>query len=200
MVRKAVVRRSGHFPARTALAGAAKVSWLRKSRISRGEGLPGRNFGALILVPAALLMLSACGQADVQACEQFIKSGLKAPSTYKQISLKTYDEQLSLPEFLQRTGQKNLHPVIQRGLELQAEDGLGLRTIVIESEAANGYGVPIRSTDICAFKLVGGKVEDKRALDMHVSSAENRRSSAQLREAGYLPASQEDGGAFPCCV
>lgn len=154
---------------------------------------------AIIAGVVPVLLLAGCGRADIAACEDFVKEGLKAPSTYKRISVNTYDEPVSLPEFIKKTGQENAHPVTKQLLALQAERGLALRTVAIVSEAHNSYGVPLRTTEICAFKLVGGKLEGKSSIASSVARAKLRRSSNMMAEAGLLP-KREQQGPYPCCL
>jgi hypothetical protein len=85
---------------------------------------------------ALTVVLSGCsmagGQPEVTACEEFIKSALRSPSTFKSVSSKSSDS--------------------------KSGDGKGVREIFIEYDAANAFGTPIRGSQICTFDLVDGKV------------------------------------------
>ncbi|WP_037462616.1 hypothetical protein [Sphingobium herbicidovorans] len=93
---------------------------------------------------AVLAMLWAVGSCSmpeneaVKACEDFILTKLRSPSTYKRIeasgSLVPFDK----PETF---------------------------TAVVEYDAANAYGTPIRDRQVCVFGLKDGKPDTSRYYD-----------------------------------
>lgn len=129
--------------------------------------------------PIAALALAGCGQPDVDGCEQFIKSGLQAPATYNRVSIQTSDRPSSADE-IRKLG----------GVALGTGEYMhyGLRSVAIQYDAANAYGTPIRSSEVCLFPLSDGKLRgDARSLASTVEMHENARSFRGLAAAGAIP-------------
>jgi hypothetical protein len=78
-----------------------------------------------------LLMLSGCNSVQkqaVQACEVFIREGLRSPSTY------------------QRASVDDLGPAFEH-------EGRRVKMITVEYDAANAYGTPVRGSQQCVFEV-----------------------------------------------
>jgi hypothetical protein len=114
----------------------------------------------LILITA--IFLSGCNTAEdsaVRACETFIKERLRSPSTYKKIS----DDGLG-PSF--------------------KSDGRDVKMVVIEYDAANAYGTPIRGTQQCLFEVdKSGKFLDQ-----------------DLEHAATMASIGAESEYAPCCI
>lgn len=95
----------------------------------------------------------------VRACETFIKERLRSPSTYKKVS----DDGLG-PSF--------------------KIDGRYVKMIVIEYDAANAYGTPMRGNQQCLFEVdKNGKFLDE-----------------DLEHAAKMASIGADSEYAPCCI
>ena len=134
---------------------------------------------------AAILLLCSCGARDVQACEDFIRDGLRSPSTYKRMSLVSDDKQLNEEEF------RELTKLPRYGTYTPHQ----LREVLIEYEAANAYGTPVRGTEICAFVLTDGELPSKAAMKADLALAKSARTLRDLQIAG-APSQAK----YSCCL
>jgi hypothetical protein len=85
-----------------------------------------RFLGILLLVTVA--GCNPAQNAAVGACETFIKERLRSPSTYKQINAD------------------------YSGAPFKSE-GRDVRMVIIEYDAANAFGTPIRGSQQCVFEI-----------------------------------------------
>jgi hypothetical protein len=123
----------------------------------------------------AAAFLSGCQQTDEAACEAFVQTRLKAPSTYQRVSVDGHDEQLDWPEYRQRFPEA-------LPIEKAAVDAghMGSRDLALTYEAQNALGVPLRSTEICRFQLFKGKLTNP---DTAVTYARSRAVAAMMADA-----------------
>lgn len=132
------------------------------------------------------LALAGCDKPDVKACETFIKSGLKAPSTYRRVSV---TERLqSFPNwtaFRSETGSERKTLLEMMGQKEPSHPTI--RIVAIEYDAANAFGVALRSGEVCAFE----EGQNEQTRDMVLSSAQRRRDYAAKPPAGLK---------YPCCL
>ena len=110
----------------------------------------------------AAMLLAGCNKAEndaVRACETFIKERLRSPSTYKKIS----DDGVG-PAF--------------------KHDGRNIKMVLIEYDAANAYGTPIRGSQQCVFEVdKAGNYLDK-----------------DLEHAAKMSSIGADSEYAPCCL
>jgi hypothetical protein len=138
-----------------------------------------RFFLALVILgwsPAC----SAFGEAEeVRACETFIQERLRSPATYQRAEVTVgTDEAISEQAFNQAyVGERpdELGKILQEQVKGHA---LAIRRVFIRYDAANAYGTPIRSLEMCEFLVRDGALEGKGMLESRAKSA---ASSAQLR-------------------
>lgn len=128
-----------------------------RARVKRLDSWPmgEEPMRTIILVAAMCTLLSACNPFEdkmTSACEEAIKQRLAAPATYKRISVSSQVEPISRADL-----EHSLLDVSKerRNLELMRFDE-GSRipkrhTRIIVSDAANGFGVPIRATSACTY-------------------------------------------------
>lgn len=166
--------------------------------------MPHSRFGVLALV----ISLAACSKPDVEACESYIKDGLKAPSTYRQLKVTSVDvspidadtliKEVGLPKLSKKADA--FDRLRRTALEVDLKQpGLGLRRMAIDYEAENGFGTPLRETAICAFVLTDGKLPVADSLTVLVGRANHDRLRASLHELSpKVPAPPER--RYPCCV
>jgi nuclear transport factor 2 (NTF2) superfamily protein len=112
-----------------------------------------------------------------------VKSGLKAPSTFRAIQVIKRDERVTWEQHLREEPNDRNVEIFKRAYEL----GKFRRIVTLEYEASNAFGVPIRSTENCAFDLRDGNVADRTSLENSVKIAEVQRDFRQLNAAGALP-------------
>jgi hypothetical protein len=154
-----------------------------------------------------MVLLAGCGahpqaQPDINACETFIKSELQSPSTYNRLSVASTDRQTSAEEMLDLYSEDSVRDLQKTLLEIEEREGLALRQVQIEYEAANSYGVPVRAYEICVFKLVGGSLEEADRLEANARMAKLRRAVRQYDELGLMKAapSGRGGAKYACCL
>ncbi|MEA3033983.1 MAG: hypothetical protein QOH86_1999 [Sphingomonadales bacterium] len=154
--------------------------------------------------PLAALVLAGCGggEPEIAACEQFTKSGLRSPATYRRAEVKTVDEKVTPEELLSRRGDRPDDPARQLFLDAYKGDNLGVRNVIISYDADNAYGTPIRGQQICMFQLRNGQLtDDEKALQSRVKSAEADRDFRALARSGGLPNQGPlDVPDKPCCL
>lgn len=155
---------------------------------------------ALRWLPISLLLLTGCQRAEVRACQDFIKDGLKSPSSYKLVSSDVRDEKLTESNFLAETGQKP-SDIDRRSLRYGDSE---LRLISISYDAQNSYGTALRSTEICAFRFHGDQQPSTEVLKSRLLFAESTRSFRQLARSGAISsvpaATVPSEPLYPCCM
>ena len=153
-------------------------------------------------VPLAALVVAGCGQPEIKACEQYAKSGLRSPATYRRAGVRTIDERVTAEEFLTRRGDNPKDHA--RGLFLEGlrRSNTGIRNIVISYDADNAFGTPIRGEQICMFQLRDGKlVDDEKEIQTRIKIAEADRDFRALARSGGLPnLGPQDVPEKPCCL
>lgn len=106
---------------------------------------------------AMSLLLSGCDRG-LAICEEHIKSGLRSPSTFHRINYKKTVLKVRAPEPRRpAAGNTNILEAAQHDAWLE-NPWLYVSRYVIESDADNSFGVPIRSSEVCEFdtKLISG--------------------------------------------
>ena len=161
---------------------------------------------------ASCLALASCDQfglaspPEVRACEAFTKDQLRSPSTFRIIKTVSNDTgKLTLPEFYKLIGAKpEKGSIYEQNDQLQVKQGLALRQLGFEYEASNAYGVPVKGYQVCAFRLIDGKLESESTLESNVSRAKLIDLTAQLGDSGYdtreLKKLRPPRGYFGCCL
>lgn len=118
------------------------------------------------LLFGSLASCSAFDPQEVKDCQARLIASLKAPSTYKRISLAN---------------------------EIVTYEGPALRKVEIIYDAQNSYGVPLRQTRTCRFPLKGSQPDLVNYTDTGDGMAEpeqpvdNAAIEAQLRELKAVP-------------
>lgn len=146
------------------------------SKIRAGSAVRRRCISALIL-----LALAGCEGREIAACEEFLKDGLRSPSTYRRVSLTTRDEATTAQRIVELGGRQP-----------PAGQSLALRTITIEYDANNAFGIPIRGAGQCGFLLRDGSLAGQQLLDSQVRLASARRDGRMLE--------RQPEPQYPCCL
>ena len=99
---------------------------------------------------AAFIPRSWFGSPMIAACEASLQERLKAPSTYRRISVG--DEQvrnISFDDYFKARGEDSaaLKQILIRTSKSQPIE----RSLLLEYDAANSFGVPLRSRVICSY-------------------------------------------------
>lgn len=108
-----------------------------------------------VLVPVACALLTGCNPFEnkmTAACEQAIQERLKAPATYKRISITSESRDISRPEFVRYLvgGNENYSKLqIERFDSGRIKPKIHKR--IITSDASNDFGVPIRAINVCSY-------------------------------------------------
>lgn len=158
---------------------------------------------------AIYLVLTACGKPDVKTCESYIKEGLASPATYRREEVSVfqngpvmtpaqYYEKVGLPDPIRDT-----NDVIRTNAELRRDDRIRLRNMFIRYSVSNAYGVPVRGTAHCAFKIVNDVEPTAKELDFALSKAKVRQSTRELVSRGLAPPDFLNGYPNPhydCCL
>ena len=112
----------------------------------------------LLLLP----LLSGCNFFDskmVTACEEVLKGRLLAPSEYKRIEIKQFEEPIGRADFEHYFADNDLPPVIQKLRKDQFDRGELkplLYLVLISYDAPNAYGTPVRSISRCEYPTMNG--------------------------------------------
>lgn len=187
----------------------------------------------LLTAGIIITALSGCdflsAPAEVLACEIFIKDGLQAPSTYNRIEYRTHDQPITLDQLRDRhyppEGEETkslieslgpeerfvveAHNELQRSRFLLYElaDELSLRSVFVEYDTDNTYGVPTRSLEQCLFLLKDGELDESRSLESDASKAASYRRFRNLASAGIVDLSatldllsEVPPTSEPCCL
>lgn len=139
----------------------------------------------LVLVVGSLaavlgLALWASEGWEIAACEDFLKEGLKSSSTYRRGNVTTRDEAVTAARIAELTGRQ------PRGSE-----ALGLRTVVIEYDAGNAFGTPIRGASRCA--------PPSRRGGCRSATTDSAIFLAKVQRDGRLLQRQPEP-EYPCCL
>jgi hypothetical protein len=154
------------------------------------------------LVPllALALALVACDKLggdkpEITACDSFVKASLKAPSTYKRISAVVLDEPISKESYASGAGSKPRDPLYD--FHKQQAINPAIRNVVVEYDADNSFGVPLRSKMLCEF-LMSDSIENLFNGDPK-SDSENvtNRNRAKSLVAAL---NSETADEKPCCL
>lgn len=132
-------------------------------------------------VPLAALTLAGCGRPDVKACEIFIKDGLRSPSTYRLISMSEQDEKVSKPPLPKEAGE------LERMAWEQDKAQHGIRSLILEYDAANAYGTPIRGHQVCTFATIDGDLQDNATIDANTAHRRAMEAFDAAARSGALP-------------
>lgn len=135
------------------------------------------QFNGLRSVIIAGLLVSGCGRADVKACEEFVKSGLVSPSSYKLVSAHPEDMTLKEPD-------------------------RKARVITLEFDAQNVMGGTIRDRAYCEFRYDAyGNLPTDRNMLIMAKGAAARRDLIDMGKSGAFGPREDFKGAKPisCC-
>jgi hypothetical protein len=108
------------------------------------------RFSAAIYLSIAGLAVTACNlfaSPLVASCEAALKKQLAAPSTYRQIQVTETQSPISADDYLKANEQSE---TVRRFLQKMNIQPVRARAI-IEYEASNRYGVPLRSFVECLY-------------------------------------------------
>ena len=147
---------------------------------------------------AGALTTAACGKPEVSACEEFVKAGLSAPATYRRVTSEIRVERVSWAQHLEESPGDRDNDLLKRAFDL----GQDRRIVSLTYDAQNGFGVPIRNTMQCAFRLSEGKLTDhnlEKAVQLAVAQRELRQSVRQGALPGIPPTEAAPEPAYPCC-
>ena len=134
--------------------------------------------------PITALVLTGCGQPDVDACERFVKGELRSPSTYRQVALTQRDLPLSLKDFRAITGDRS--EPLRDMIDKRSQNGI--RTITITYDASNAYGTSVRETRECHFRLRDGKLlGDAQSFDLREKKQKLDRDFWDAARSGVIP-------------
>lgn len=142
----------------------------------------------LLLFP---LTLAACGTGEAldelakatprSACEDFTRSLLDSPSTFRLVDVSQWEEPLTASE-------------MEDIREMNAEIGSktpGLIYVGVEFDAMNDMGATVRSSNLCPFPTADGKVLQSE-VDALVEASEHVRAlQNQGRTGRDFPVMQE---------
>jgi len=106
---------------------------------------------------------------EIAACEDFTLAKLKAPTTYKRIKASTIDEQIPLETWEAFEAERLGKMAVEfRDLTKKNQAAGGVRSILLEYDAENSFGTPLRGIEICKFMMasfVDGKFETEPSAD-----------------------------------
>lgn len=121
---------------------------------------------ALLLVPdARRVVLGLLDSRLVAACETALLDRLKAPSTYARVSATESSEPIRLADYYVDAFSRNGMPgAAEQELNRRVHDHATRWTVLIEYDAANGFGTPIRGVSACTYSSLDGGTKGVSAL------------------------------------
>lgn len=160
-------------------------------------------------VLALCLVLAACGKPDVEACESYIKEGLASPATYRREEVTVFENApiMTPAQYYEKVGLPDpIHDrsdVIRTNAQLHRDDRIRLRSMFVRYSVSNAYGVPVRGTDHCVFKIVNDVEPTAKELDFALANTRVRQSTRELVSRGLAPPNFLNGYPNPhydCCL
>ncbi len=142
--------------------------------------------------------IAACAKPEISACEEFVKGGLRAPATYRRVSLETRDERVTWDEYLRESPSDRGNEMLKRAFDLGQER----RIVSLTYDAQNGFGVPVRNMTRCAFRLSEGKLANrnlKTTVRLAIAQRELRQSVRRGELPNIPPSDRPLEPAYPCC-
>jgi len=127
----------------------------------------------LLFSAASLMALvslgTACSASEppmLKLCEQVLKKRLKSPSGYQRISFTQDDQSLSMAEYLVSFDELYGVPANKLRKQQAASGAPTLFRIIIEYDAPNDLGVPVRGVSIC--DTVDSVAEFRQTSDFYI--------------------------------
>lgn len=142
------------------------------------------------------LSVAACNfldrHSELAACEDYAKASLRSPATYSRAKARISDERM--PRAYWQARERNLFGSDSAfsGLYKKYSEEGGIRTVVLEYDAANAYGTPVRGIAACKFELQS-IAEEKFTTEPDAASSKLDLLTVQ---AGVQP----DGDDLGCCM
>lgn len=133
----------------------------------KGSGVSGRARNCAVALMA--LVLAGCEGREIAACEDYVKDGLRSPSTYRRVSVASRDEAATAARIVELGGR-----------QVRGGQSLALRMVTIEYDAQNAFGAPIRNAAQCGFVLGDGEVASQQLLDSKVRLANANRDGRMI--------------------
>lgn len=138
-----------------------------------------------------LFITGACSPSDsklVSGCEAQIKERLRSPSTYNRISVREYSEPVPADVYIQEREKLDTPRVVEyeRGRLADGSIKPTNHIAIIEYDAANVYGTPIRSFSKCEYRTSQPRLDDVMAPLIKVDGATNleRLTNELLKRRG----------------
>lgn len=139
------------------------------------------------------ILVAGCQEADVKACEGFIKDGLASPTSYDRVQVTRWVEPISASEI-----DKLRQPLgIERGKP-------SLSMVGIQYDAENVFGTKIRQGEICAFELRDGKPDDETIVASRARMSASKVGLRRIIDSGALdgtrPGAMGKPNKYECCL
>lgn len=149
-----------------------------------------------------MVMVSGCVQLqnwrhpEVASCDEYTRATLKTPATYQRVRATLSDSRLPLEfwqqksELVWRADQSNeMRTLASEFVKSDAATG-GVRSVIIEYDALNGFGVPTRGLSLCKFEL-------KSTADERLARAPT--ANGAILTLAMASAGIRDAPEVPCC-
>lgn len=127
------------------------------------------------------IALSGCEGREIAACEDYLKDGLRSPSTYNRVNVSARDEPVTAARIVELGGR-----------EPRGGQSLALRSVTIEYDAQNAFGTPIRGALQCGFVVRDGEVAGQQLMDSAVLLAKVNHQTRRLQG--------DPEPNYPCCL
>jgi hypothetical protein len=116
------------------------------------------------------------------ACESEIKERLLAPTTFKKLSTSSARKEIAIEEYLIDEKQESVRATLRLGFSKATEFEM-----IVQYEASNAYGVPIRSFANCRYRTLSDNASKASKFSVivngmsHVDWLVNQLSKGQQR-------------------
>jgi len=164
----------------------------------------------ILVAPIVGLSLSGCewlqDREEIRACESFTKASLRSPATYDRASVTVApDEAISLAEYRRQYVGAADDQQARLAMAMVQRGPLALRRAVVNYDAANAYGTPIRGLNICEFLVVRGQLVGEGDLERRAGAAANRVEARGVAENLNNPelrrlTARRGESLIECCV
>jgi hypothetical protein len=161
--------------------------------------------GALISCGFAL---TSCdyfrGSEEVRACRVFTKDQLRSPATYREVRANTLDSLISEADLRTRYLADPNDEVDRMVMAMARGHQLQIRSVILEYDADNAYGTPIRGLGGCDFLLIDGRIWGSGSLESQAATTASMVKlhdlTSQLGDHGLEEDTARHGTGPACCV
>ena len=139
-------------------------------RSMRGKAIAAATLTALAVGSGVAYWFYSRTPEAIIACDEEIREDLASPSSYQRIKYQEIDERLTKEQYAAASPPPASFPSELKQLWIEAAASPVRRNILIDYEARNAFGVPVRAQHVCDYVL------DDAAKQIRSTDIELRKS------------------------